>query len=149
MVTGDLQMLPHQHHPLEEKPVFGKADVHIDDPVNERIDKLESTLRYMAKTVSNLMNEKAIYLRQNRQLQSSNNLLALKVQRLEEQLAASAQNKALSGRQPPRYSAMPSPSAAGRSLRPSLLAQLKGNRTPAVPKWLSSINQASSRILYA
>lgn len=77
MVTGDLQMLPHQHHPLEEKPVFGKADVHIDDPVNERIDKLESTLRYMAKTVSNLMNEKAIYLRQNRQLQSSNNLLAL------------------------------------------------------------------------
>lgn len=77
MVTDDLQMSPHQHHLLEEKPVFGKADVHTDDPLNERINELESTLRYMAKTVSKLMNEKAIYQRQNRQLQSSNNLLAL------------------------------------------------------------------------
>lgn len=71
------------------------------------------------------------------------------MQRLEEQLAASAQNKAIFSREPHRLSAMPSPSAAAPSLRPSLLAQLKGNRTPAVPKWLSSIYQARSRILCA
>ncbi|KAL3156646.1 hypothetical protein ABBQ38_000929 [Trebouxia sp. C0009 RCD-2024] len=137
------QMMQHQHQLLEEKPLSLQGA----DPLHKTINELQKMVVHMTKKVSALTNEKGSYLQLNRELQDRNNRLTLKVLQLEKQLAASTQSKAMSGRELPRYSATPTQSAATGSLRPSLLAQLKGNRTPSVPKWLSNISQASSPFL--